>query len=481
MIYLDDPKENPTYNSLTEFINYKTKNKLNKQDLTKLVFVKNQLKKCKSIKEAKTIIINELSTGSDIEKMNFLSLKEKREIKRPYQTITESNAYRHSLKQAKSEVNRLNLNTRSIYQLNEYKDAGALSKSIGGRKLFKELTPTDVSLAKLEIKKIYQQNSEMQKNYPDLIERLDKAFNKFIKIYNEKPQRLKDIIARTEKMKKNYLNAYTRYVRHEIKDTLLNILKDKKDVKQEQDYIEKELAKVMNIKVSEVKEILTLKDKNIQRLMRRYLKSKESVDVADVINLVRQEHDDNSKNFMNQNFKLAYVYEAIKEVYNKFLAKIKRTLENSANQDVKIIERPGKFKKAGKALAKFLFGKFVQKRYDTFLDLKDITGYRAMCDNLDSYLDFLIKVSELKQFKIFKLKKAIGEPSPYQGTNFGLSFEGSVYTELQVVLDYSQVAADIGHDIFYKTIVQVDPKQEEKIVAIIQMALALTFYEMEKK
>lgn len=323
------------------------------------------------------------------------------------------------------------------YENSELKESAVLEKVFDTDEY--EIEQDDIQRTLDIIKRLYKESEELQKAYPDYLERLSKTIKKLEKkIEAEGFPYVRELFKKVDFSEDDFMTLYNNYVNDRLLDGLKQLGKMKEDAPK--NGLKERLRKDLNLSVSELDDIISGDDK--EGLMGVY---------KDITAMMDSVFD---------------------KIYDRLVAFAK--LDNGD-----VVYRDGRYKNPDRAVVKYLESKKGKKGGD-FLDLSDILGFRGRFDSVEDCIDFSVRVIKDKKESMFKVASYIGSGTAYQGVNLNFNHDGLFNYEVQSVFDFVQVGTDMNHDIIYKKLMKVSDEETRAVKMLVQICLGLMFDELFK-
>jgi uncharacterized protein (UPF0335 family) len=303
-----------------------------------------------------------------------------------------------------------------------------------------DITPADIAKTYEIVTRLWKTSEELQKAYPDYLQRLKKAMtNLESKIKAKGFEYVKNLFTKVAFDEDNFMKLYEEYLHERLISGVEKLSSRKESLPKEG--LVAAISKNTGLSLSEI-----------------YAKA-ESTNKDDI----------------------KWIYDNLTEFMDKSFDKIKDELSDFATkEDGDFIFRPTKYKNFDRAYEKYMKDVEEDPNINDFLDLGDIMGFRGRFDNLDGVINFVVNTIENTDYYIFKLKSYVGSGTPYQGINMNMNYEGEVNFECQSVMDQVQIATDLNHDIFYKKMMKVNAEEKKAVAMMVQIFLGYMFDELFK-
>jgi uncharacterized protein (UPF0335 family) len=303
-----------------------------------------------------------------------------------------------------------------------------------------DISPEDIAKTYEIVTRLWKTSEELQKAYPDYLQRLKKAMtNLESKIKAKGFEYVKNLFTKVAFDEDNFMKLYEEYLHERL--------------------------------ISGVEKLSTRKESLPKEGLVAAISKSTGVSLSEIYTKAESTNKDDIK----------WIYDNLTAFMDKAFDKIKDELAAFATkEDGDFIFRPTKYKNFERAYEKYMIDVKDDPKVNDFLDLGDIMGFRGRFDNLDGVINFVINTIENTDYYVFKLKSYVGSGTPYQGVNMNMNYDGEVNFECQSVMDQVQIATDLNHDIFYKKMMKVNSGEKKAVAMMVQIFLGYMFDELFK-
>ena len=311
-----------------------------------------------------------------------------------------------------------------------------------------DIEPEDIERVRTTVLRIYDRSEELQKAYPDYPQRFKKLFSDLrIKIENKGFPYVKSLFDKVAFDEASFVKQYEDYLTKKILESLKKLQGMKDDIP-------------------------------TGKLMFRIEKGTKK-DVGDIYDMAISKKPEDIK----------WLFKEITKVMDKVFVQVVKDLRAYArDNNGKVIFRPGRYKNADRAYAKYMQdmgyaadeGGKSNKSISDFFEIGDIMGFRGIFHQVDDLIEFALSVLDDDKYCAYKLESYVGTDSAYQGINMNINYDGAVNFECQSVIDNVQVATDLNNDIFYNELMKVNENEKQVIAMMVQICLGYMFDELFK-